>query len=135
MYRLPFLDDGIEHSPIRDIEEIANHDVPGTAGAYVLLAGLGVMFMYPRYQSSVFYIGQATNLRNRLKDHSTYILEAKHRRRHTLYYPVYEYGAAFGCRYAYIRARRRDPKLMEQDLLAMFAEQYRAWPVANSIGG
>lgn len=135
MYRLPFPDDGYEHGPIRWIQQIAEHEVPDRPGAYVLLAKPGVMFMYPRYRSSIFYIGQALNLRNRLQDHSRFIIEAGRRRRLTLYYPMYEYGAAFGCRYTFFRARRRDPKLLEQHLLAMFAEHYRAWPIANAAGG
>jgi len=48
---------------------------------------------------------------------------------------MYEYGATFGCRYTIMVARRRDPKRLEQDVLAMFGQYYRAWPIANTIGG
>ena len=133
--RLPFLDRGYEHGPIRWLDDLSQHEVSDGPGVYILLARPGVTFMYPRRQSSVFYIGQASSLQKRLRTHARFIKEADRGRKLTLYWPMYEYGAEFGCRYTTFLARRRDPKRLEQDLLAMFAENYRAWPVANTIGG
>jgi hypothetical protein len=135
MYQLPFLDDGCEHSPIRWLQDVKSHGVPTRAGVYVLLARPGVQFMYPRRSSSVFYIGQASDLRRRLYAHARFVREAKRGRRLALYWPMYEYGASFGCRYVVSPAGRRKCKLFERDLLAMFAEHYHSWPVANAAGG
>ncbi len=133
--RLPFLDPGYEHGPVHWLGDLAHHVVCDRPGVYVLLARPGVTFPYPRRQSSVFYIGQASNLRRRLGTHARFVKEVHRARKLTLYWQMYEYGAAFGCRYTTIVARRRDPRGLEQDVLAMFAEAYRAWPVANTIGG
>jgi len=135
MRQLPFLDSGYKHGPIRDFWQLRDHDIPQTGGVYILLASPGVTFMYPRRRSSVFYIGQAKNLRNRLYSHLHFAEEAKNNRRQTLYWPVYEYAAAFGARYTFILNKPREsPKKLEDDILACFAEHYRSWPVANSAG-
>jgi len=136
MVRLPFLDRGYSNGPIRDFWELDQHEVPDRPGAYILLARPGFTFMYPRRHSSVFYIGQATSLRRRLRLHLRFAREAKFQRKDTLYWPRYEWAAAFGARYTYLlTAPRERPKRLEDDLLAMFAEHYRAWPVANGTGG
>jgi hypothetical protein len=91
--------------------------------------------MYPRRQSSVFYIGKAAHLRARLRQHLRYATEARDRRQRTLYWPRYEYAASFGARYTYVLAKsRKKPKRLEDELLAMFAEHYRSWPAANGVG-
>src|SRR5439155_13813899 len=136
MPRLPFLDRGLTHSPIRYLDDVRLQDVHHAGGAYVLLAEPSNSFAYPRRRSSVFYIGQALNLRGRLMTHARYAWEAYFNRRRTLYWPMYEYAAAFGCRYAYLRTRGvQTPPQLEESLLAMFAERYRSWPVANGAGG
>jgi hypothetical protein len=133
--RLAFIDAQFGQAPVRDFWSLKNQQVPEGAGAYVLLAAPGVRFTYPRRDSSVFYIGQATNLRERLLQHVRYALEARQRRRRTLYYPRYEYAAEFGCRYTYVRCRpRQEPRVLEDVLLAAFAMRYRSWPVANGAG-
>jgi hypothetical protein len=49
---------------------------------------------------------------------------------------MYEYAAAFGCRYTFFAANPRENiGRLESHILAMFAENYRSWPVANTIGG
>jgi hypothetical protein len=136
MRQLPFLDPEYEHGPIRDFWYLRDHGIPKTGGVYILLAKPGITFMYPRRRSSVFYIGQAKNLHNRLFFHLRAAEEAKNYRRWTLYMPYYEYAAALGARYVIIPATHREnPKLLEDDVLACFAEHYRSWPVANGAGG
>jgi hypothetical protein len=136
MRQLPFLDSDYKHGPIRDFWQLRDHDIPKIGGVYILLASPGVTFMYPRRRSSVFYIGQAKNLRNRLYFHLHFAEEAKNNRKETLYWPYYEYAAAFGARYTFIPSMSREnPKKMEDDVLACFAEHYRSWPVANGAGG
>jgi len=133
--RLPFLDEGYQHAAVRWLDDVLNHDIPTDPGAYVLLAGPGTSFVYPRRRSSVFYVGKAVNLRSRLQAHARFVRQARRDRRLTLYWPMYEYGASLGCRYTFIPSRRIEPRVLEQRILAMFAENYRAWPVANGVGG
>jgi len=136
MSKLPFLDDGMLNAPVRYLTDIRYHDVPTGGGAYVLLAEPGITFIYPRRRSSTFYIGQASNLRRRLMQHARYSYEARNARRRTLYWPMYEYAAAFGCRYTFLRTQGvQTPDQLEEYILAMFAEHYRSWPVANGSGG
>jgi hypothetical protein len=135
MRRLSFLDSGYEHGPIKDFWQLRDHDIPKDGGVYILLASPGITFMYPQRRSSVFYIGQAKNLRNRLHFHLLCAEEAKNNRKETLYWPRYEYAAAFGARYTFILKKpRENSKELEDDVLACFAEHYRCWPVANGIG-
>lgn len=136
MKKLPFLDRGYENSPIRDFWRLDEHDIPERPGAYILLARPGFTFMYPRRNSSIFYIGQARNVQQRLRLHLLFGREARDHRKETLYWPRYEWAAAFGARYTVILCRPRErSKRLEEDLLAMFAEHYRAWPIANGVGG
>ncbi len=136
MYHLPFLDPGYDHVPLRLLSDISQHDVPHKRGVYVLLARTGVRFSYPRGRSPVFYIGMSSDLHTRLSTHAKYSLEAAEDRKYTLYYAVYEYAAAFGCRYTYMLLRPGERAAhVESCLLAMFAEHYRSWPVANTKGG
>jgi hypothetical protein len=136
MSRLPFLDAGYEHVSVRDFWKLKEHNLPQEAGVYFLLALPGLTFMYPRRRSSVFYIGKANNLRERLYSHLRYAEEAREDRRYTLYWPYYEYAATIGARYTFILAKpRHDPRELEENVLASFAEHYRSWPVANGVGG
>ncbi len=136
MPTLPFLDAALISSPVRDLGDVLDHEVPPLRGAYVLLADPHFTFPYPSWRSAVFYIGQSSNLRRRLLTHARFIKEARSDRRRTLYPPMYEYGASFGARYALLRTRGvQAPRNLEEHLLAMFAEHYLSWPVANGIGG
>src|SRR6266511_3288980 len=105
---LPFLDRGFDHAPIRDFWHLKRHDVPAARGVYILIARAGFSFMYPRRQSSVFYIGKADSLRARLLQHLRYATEVRRSRKETLYWPRYEYAATFGARYTYVLARPRE---------------------------
>ncbi len=81
---LPFLDHGLDHVPLRYLEDVRYHDVPALGGAYVLLAGPGNTFPYPRRRSSVFYIGKASNLHRRLTTHARFVRQASYDRQLTL---------------------------------------------------
>jgi hypothetical protein len=136
MRRLPFLDPAYEHGPVLDFWQLRDHDIPHQGGVYILLAAPGITFPYPQRRSSVFYIGQSANLRDRLLTHLHFAEEARDNRKETLYWPRYEYAAAFGARYTYLlTVPRESPKHLEDAILACFAEHYRSWPVANSAGG
>lgn len=133
--KLTFLDRHYLHGPVRDFWSLSEHEIPAAPGAYILLARAGITFMYPRHRSSVFYIGQSRNLRQRLSDHLRFAKEARTNRKTPLYYPRYEWAAVFGGRYTIIPAKPKEkPKRLEDDLLAMFAEHYRSWPVGNGSG-
>ncbi len=123
----------------RDLWGLERHEVPHTAGAYVLLARPGQRFSYPWGRSPVFYIGQAANLHRRLARHLKFSKEAEvppgRRERRELYWPRYEYAAKFGARYAIIPTRQGlGAKALEDRLLARFALRYGAFPVANGMG-
>jgi hypothetical protein len=135
MHQLPFLSHKFAHEHIRNFWELKEHGIPEVAGVYILLAADGFTFPYPRQSSSVFYIGQATNLRKRLYTHLRFARQARDDRRETLYWPRYEYAAAFGGFYTWMRTKGiESPKFLEEEVLCRFAEQYRSWPVANGMG-
>lgn len=122
---------------VRDFWSLAGDNITEKAGVYILLATGRHSFEYPRGRSPIFYIGQAGNLRRRLKSHLKYAGEAcaRGKRRLALYWPRYEYAAVFGARYAVIPARpNQSPRTLECRMLRAFARKHRAFPVANSQG-
>jgi hypothetical protein len=134
MSTLSFLSD-FDLSPIYNLWTANMERISTQPGAYVLLAATGTKFLYPTGSSPVFYIGQATNLRKRLFTHRKYSADAQSNRKLSLYYPRYEYAAAFGCRFAYIRTwQGLSAKALEENLLACFAKQFRSFPIANGAG-
>lgn len=125
----------IAPAPIRDYWEMKEENIPPSPGVYILLSKPTISFQYPRGRSPIYYIGQASDLRKRLRDHLRYSRDAKNDRRNNLYWPRYEYAAAFGGRYTFIRTwKGMTPKNLEDSILAQFAEQHRSFPVANSAG-
>ena len=85
----------------------------------------------------MFYIGQSGNLHSRLNMHLDYATQVLNddRREGLLYYPRYEYAGKFGKSYAYLRTwQRMKPKALEEELMACFARQYHAFPIANAAG-
>ncbi len=135
MTTLHFLQDTYRNSPCQRLEHLRPDDAPAKPGVYILLATARVTFRYPRGRSPVFYIGQARDLCSRLLEHRRYYGQARHDRKLVLYWPIYEYAAAYGARYTYILAGpRQRPRALEGEILAMFATRYRSWPVANGAG-
>lgn len=127
----------LECSAVHDLWTADMSLIPQTSGAYVLLAGPGTKFLYPKGSSAVFYIGQAVNLRKRLTQHRKYSQQASSgkNRQLALYYPRYEYAAAFGCRFVFIRTSpRQTPKRLEEAVLGLFAKRFRSFPIANGAG-
>jgi hypothetical protein len=134
MSKLTFLDD-LETTPIKDFWKMKEKDVPSSPGVYILLSKPTISFLYPRGKSSVFYIGQASNLRKRLIEHLKYSCQAKHDRKLDRYWPRYEYAASFGGRYTFVQTwQGMSPKSLESDILNRFANRYRSFPVANGAG-
>jgi hypothetical protein len=122
-------------SPVCDLLGAEKPEAPRESGAYILIAGSGTTFRYPSGESSVFYIGQASRLRRRLRTHRKNILNAQDRGLF-VYRPIREYGAAFGAYYSYMLAGTAyQPRELEDVLMARFARQYRSLPIANSTGG
>ena len=117
----------------REFWSLAAHDVPERSGVYVLIARR--KFPYPKGRSPVFYVGQAKNLRRRLRSHLTYARRARADRRLRLYWPRYEYAAAFGKRYALVLTTRgQSPHSLEKRVLQDFSRKYRTFPLANGQG-
>ena len=116
--------------------DLQNHDIPTKAGAYILLAR-GTRFQYPKGKNAVYYIGQSTNLRRRLRTHLRYTGYARDRanRQHTRYWPRYEYAARFETRYCYVTTwASLKPRKLEEILMGHFMMQHRSFPVANGAG-
>ena len=114
--------------------KLKKHDLPQSAGAYILLAR-GTRFLYPSGTSPVYYIGQSRNLRHRLHTHIKYASEAQDNRQLPLYWPRYEYAAKYGMGYCYVQTwKGLTPRALEENLLAKFARKHRAFPVANGAG-
>lgn len=126
---------GHSAQPLRDFWRLRSHDIPDVPGVYVLLARPDTQFLYPKGKSAVFYIGQASDLSRRLRSHLHFAIQAREDRQLKLYWRRYEYAAAVGCRYTYVRANRRNPRLLEDTMLTLFANRFRSVPVANGGGG
>lgn len=123
-------------STLRNFWAITEHDLPSSGGAYLLVADH--WFVYPCGKSPVFYIGQSKNLRTRLRDHlkfSLHVTDNCRSSKYPLYWPRYEYAGKFGSRYAYVQTHQgMTPRGLEEELLASFAQIYKAFPIANGSG-
>ncbi len=124
---------GYRHSTPRDFWQLEEHDIPVAPGVYILVAKPSIRFRYPRGSSPVFYVGQAKRLRDRLVQHLRASRLAKaDRRDRPRYWPRYEYAAAFGGRYLWLRTwRGKSPRQLEGEIIATFARQHKSFPVAN----
>jgi excinuclease UvrABC nuclease subunit len=106
--------------------------VPRRPGVYILSA-TSQEFVYPNGRSRVFYIGQACNLRRRLRTRRRMLREARSNRRRRAYRPPHEYGAAFGAHCIYILVGLdQEPAELESMLICRFTTSFRGPPVANS---
>jgi hypothetical protein len=122
-------------SPLDDFWRLGDHEIPASGGAYILVAS--ETFLYPGGRSRVFYIGQSTNLRWRLRTHLRYSRHVQGNQRVSdwLYWPRYEYAGKFGVRYAYVQTHNgMTSRAVEEELMASFAHRYLAFPVANGSG-
>ena len=107
-------------------------DIPDEPGAYVLGTRDGTMITYPWGVSPIYYIGKASNLRNRLSDHKKHTLGAKKDHTERAWWPRYQYGAAFGADCVwYLAHDDNDPQNLEARLVESFYWAYGAIPVAN----
>ncbi len=124
-------------SPKVNIRVLDEHKMPEKPGVYIMLSDK-TEYTYPRSEnrgtSQVFYIGQSSNLRNRLIDHKKYCIEKKDNPdpKYPYYYPRYEYGAYHGCYVCWRTcATRIEARQMEKEFLIDFANYYGAKPCAN----
>lgn len=128
-------DDRIATPEMQNFWRLRDHQIPTTAGAYILIAAPGTTFTYPSGESSVFYIGMASYLRARLRQHLKYAEQARSDRQNWLYWARYEYAAAFGGRYAWVPTwPGMGSRNLEYLLMALFAKKYHSFPVANGAG-
>jgi hypothetical protein len=116
-----------------DLMHLDVSDIPRKPGVYIMIAKQ-TAFIYPNGCSPVFYIGMSQGLFNRLVGHRKKIQEAqsKSTRSRNCYRPLYEYAAKFGVEVAVVEGFKDGPRELESRLLAEFAIQFRAPPVANS---
>ncbi len=122
--------DGLELS-LSEKENFDFSKIPQNGGAYVLGTSDGTMFQYPWGSSPVFYIGQSSNLKKRLNDHSNLIVKAK-TDHDDYWWPRYQYGASFGADIAWYTVRgTQNPNKLESDLITDFYTMFGSIPVAN----
>ena len=123
--------------PIEIKGEVNIKNLPKSAGAYILYAE-DENFIYPEGKSPIFYIGMSKNLGQRIKTHIKFTKEAclpMDERNSYLYWPRYEYAAKYKTYLVYIKTwQGKTPKSLEDDLLALFARKYFAFPIANGLG-
>lgn len=123
--------------PLRDYWKLADHEIPASAGVYILIAKPGIIFLYPRGKSPIYYIGKAASLHQRLNEHLKYSKEARRDRKNTQneYWPRYEYAASFGSLYTYIHTwKGMTVRNLEHEIICRFADRYRSFPIANAAG-
>lgn len=125
-----------EKSPVKNFWKLDNDDIPESPGAYILIARKDISFIYPQGKSRIFYIGQSTNLRNRLHFHLKAATEARDtRENYPVYFPRYEYAAKYASGYCYIKTwQNKSPRILEGEVMGRFAIKYLSPPVANGAG-
>ena len=106
---------------IVDIFEITDFSqIPTSAGAYIFVS-LKEKFIYPNGNSRVIYIGQAVNLRNRIKNHLRNANEvrslSKNERTSYVYFSRYQYLSKFGGKlYIFTCKGKQESKNLENKL-------------------
>lgn len=124
-----------ELSDLKDFWKINDHEIPTLPGVYILMARGEVHFYYPRGRTPIFYVGHSKNLRSRLRTHLKYATEARDNRKEDLYWPRYEYAAAYAGRYCFMRTwQGMTPRGLEEEVMARFAKKHLCFPIANGAG-
>ena len=130
--------------PVRGFDDCMNlceedvADVPARRGVYIIVAADRTKFVYPKGKSPVIYIGQASNLRRRLREHLKHWRdivrdEEDDLRAHIEHCPRYWYiESCKGARvYTFYCLKGQREKDLESDIIWRFYEKYRALPVGN----
>lgn len=121
------------HSTVA-IGDLAQMRITGEPGIYVLIAGDGTDYKYPKASSSIFYIGMAESLRKRLGTHRRRAAHVKQGTARGIEWPRYEYAAAHGCQVAAFPVdtfANGDLRRIESEVISLFAARYGAPPIAN----
>lgn len=116
------------------LQSVSRLQIVDDPGIYVLLAPEGTEYRYPKATSPIFYIGRSDTLCDRIDTHRKRVQAVVDRRAPGLEWPRYEYAAAHGCRVAAFPAdigTTAGCKLLESDVIALFASVFGAPPVAN----
>lgn len=133
-----YIDKNIVESKVWTIEDAFQSDdcfdgVPDAPGIYIMVAQKRE-FVYPKKDSSVFYIGTSKHLRSRLKTHFRRYKDAKTDfNKHTSWnYSRYNYAVAFDADIYYMRITgRENEKALESKAMEGFYDKYGALPVGN----
>jgi hypothetical protein len=128
-------------TPLRDGFDLLADDwptIPVSRGTYVLLAPAR-LFIYPGGGSAVFYVGKASSLPDRLREHKRYSLHVR-AGVEGRYYPRYEWAGSLGANACFSTPRSKaakdiSEKEMEEPMLSAFGRASRAIPLANGGGG
>lgn len=113
-------------------------DISAGPGVYIILSEDKTKFVYPNGMNSIIYIGQAKNLRRRLREHLRHLNDVID---HEIYYlrehiercPRYQYMRFHGARVITFNCLKRTQtaKELESIILLKFYEKYRSIPVGN----
>ena len=117
--------------PTFNLLEDEESDIPDEPGAYVLGTADDTMIVYPWGTSPIYYVGKASNIRNRLSTHKKHTRGAIDDHQKASWWPRYQYGAAFGADCVWYLAGDNDPQNLEATLIGSFYWTYGAIPVAN----
>jgi len=125
----------------RPLVEVNVSSVSERPGIYILLAGDGTVYRYPRGNSPIFYIGLGNSLRNRVRTHKHRVQRLLKREKSgsgknaKTEWPRYEYAAnhsgmvtAFPVKLLASQTIRD----VESDVIGLFAAHYGSPPVANA---
>ena len=126
---------GIEPYEEKCLVELDPLSVLQDPGIYVLSAGNGTLYTYPRGDSSIFYIGCTRSLSSRLAKHKRRVRRLLKGKVQTDL-PRYVYAAHHHGRVAAFLLSKEDPRESLQDLeskiICLFAIRYGSRPVANA---
>jgi excinuclease UvrABC nuclease subunit len=120
-----------KRTKIVNLKTINEQAIPEKPGAYIMLSD-NTKFQYPRRKSRVYYIGQSTNLRQRVWIRRKWCLVAKDKPSDEPWFTIYEYAGRHGCKICWIVCRNEEsPKHLEYRLLRQFQQYSGARPHAN----
>lgn len=121
------IDGEVQNLEDADLSEVSTDD-----GVYII-ASPKTKFVYPKGGSKIIYIGQANDIRRRLKEHQRNLRSAKKDRYdESWHFDRYNYMRYHGAQvYYYLCKGRQESKNLEYRLIGMFYDKFGSMPVGN----
>lgn len=121
-----------------NLSDVNIQNVTTSPGVYIIVAADRTKFVYPKGKSSVIYIGKATNLRRRLREHLGNLNSCVDNEADDLYnhiqqcsrYWYFHYCGAYVYTFNCLKSTQ-DAKNLESEIIWRFYEKYRSLPVGN----